>query len=395
MKVIEEVKTVPVHSLGISQIIVYGSLFYVFALIKSSIAEKLNLSLEIVALTVSLSLFIHVVTSIHVGVLIDKHGGMRVMSIGLLVGALGLFTLGLSDTLYSFIFSMFLVGIAFSLASYNIAFSTAIQLDDKNSRHHITVITFYGAIASSLVWLIVGKLLPDFGLEITCYFLSLCLLLMGVHFFVSSFFKNTGKISKKIETFVSMKFSQLIPRDKKIIIFLMALGFIQYLIFATTALSLVDYFSIKFEVYYLAVVLASIYGPFQLVGRLIEMGLANKFDARNTGFIAAIVMPCSLILLFSSNYSICILSMALFGMSNGLLTVTNGYLPNLFFEPSIIGRIKGYIGAPTALGMSCAPFISGIFSENLNALLVLMILLSLIPIVSIFLLKREQQRAFI
>ena len=76
----------------------------------------------------------------------------------------------------------------------------------------------------------------------------------------------------------------------------MALGFIQYLIFATTALSLVDYFSIKFEVYYLAVVLASIYGPFQLVGRLIEMGLANKFDARNTGFIAAIVMPCSLIL---------------------------------------------------------------------------------------------------
>ena len=40
---------------------------------------------------------------------------------------------------------------------------------------------------------------------------------------------------KKIETFVSMKFSQLISRDKKIIIFLMALGFIQYLIFATTA----------------------------------------------------------------------------------------------------------------------------------------------------------------
>ena len=166
MKVIEEVKTVPVHSLGISQIIVYGSLFYVFALIKSSIAEKLNLSLEIVALTVSLSLFIHVVTSIHVGVLIDKYGGMRVMSIGLLVGGLGLFALGLSNTLYSFIFSMFLVGIAFSMASYNIAFSTAIQLDDKNSRRHITVITFYGAIASSLVWLIVGKLLPDYGLSL-------------------------------------------------------------------------------------------------------------------------------------------------------------------------------------------------------------------------------------
>ena len=66
---------------------------------------------------------------------------------------------------------------------------------------------------------------------------------MGGHFFVYSFFRDTGKISKKTEKFVSLKFSQLISKDKKIILFLMAFGFIQYLIFATTALSLVDYFS--------------------------------------------------------------------------------------------------------------------------------------------------------
>ena len=82
----EEIKSVPVHSLGISQIIAYGSLFYVFALIKSSIAIKLGLGVEIIAFVVSISLFIHVLTSVHVGVLIDKYGGMRVMSIGLLIG---------------------------------------------------------------------------------------------------------------------------------------------------------------------------------------------------------------------------------------------------------------------------------------------------------------------
>ena len=388
----EKIKAVPVHSLGISQIIAYGSLFYVFALLKTSIALKLNLNIEIVALTISLSLFIHVLTSVYVGFLIDKYGGMRVMSIGLFLGSLGLMSLGVSDNLYRFIFSMALVGVSFSMASYNIAFSTAIQLDDKNSRKHITMITFYGAMASSITWLIVGKILPDYGIEITCFFLSFCLFSMGAYFFINSFMKSVGNIDNSSEKFIPLKISALLAKDKKIVLVLMLFGFIQYLIFTTTALSLIDYFALKFSVYYWAVILASVYGPFQLVGRFIEMRLARKYDARNTGLVAALFIPISLLLLFSSDFSVCLLSMALFGMSNGLLTVTNGYLPNLFFEPSVIGRIKGYVGAPTALGMACSPFLSGLFAQNLNILLILMIFLSVIPVGSIFLLKNEKKR---
>ena len=388
----EKIKSVPVHSLGISQIIAYGSLFYVFALLKTSIALKLNLNIEIVALTISLSLFIHVLTSVYVGFLIDKYGGMRVMSIGLFLGSLGLMSLGVSDNLYRFIFSMSLVGVSFSMASYNIAFSTAIQLDDKNSRKHITMITFYGAMASSITWLIVGKILPDYGIEITCFFLSFCLFSIGAYFFINSFMKSVGNIYNSSEKFIPLKISALLAKDKKIVLVLMLFGFIQYLIFTTTALSLIDYFALKFSVYYWAVILASVYGPFQLVGRFIEMRLARKYDARNTGLVAALFIPISLLLLFSSDFSVCLLSMALFGMSNGLLTVTNGYLPNLFFEPSVIGRIKGYVGAPTALGMACSPFLSGLFSQNLNILLILMIFLSVIPVGSIFLLKNEKKR---
>ena len=278
------------------------------------------------------------------------------------------------------------------MASYNIAFSTAIQLDDKNSRKHITMITFYGAMASSITWLIVGKILPDYGIEITCFFLSFCLFSMGAYFFINSFMKSVGNIDNSSEKFIPLKISALLAKDKKIVLVLMLFGFIQYLIFTTTALSLIDYFALKFSVYYWAVILASVYGPFQLVGRFIEMRLARKYDARNTGLVAALFIPISLLLLFSSDFSVCLLSMALFGMSNGLLTVTNGYLPNLFFEPSVIGRIKGYVGAPTALGMACSPFLSGLFSQNLNILLILMIFLSVIPVGSIFLLKNEKKR---
>ena len=54
---------VPVHSLGISQVVAYGAMFYSFAQIKSELAEQLGISLETTTMIVSLSLFINVLIS--------------------------------------------------------------------------------------------------------------------------------------------------------------------------------------------------------------------------------------------------------------------------------------------------------------------------------------------
>jgi MFS family permease len=168
----QEVKTVPVHSLGLSQIISYGALFYVFAQIKIPLSEKIDLDLWITSLVITLSLFIHVINSAYVGLLVDKIGGLKVLSLGLFFGSAGMFGLGVSQDAYSFLLSMVLVGLSFSMSSYNVAFSTAIQLDDTNSRRNITIITFYGAVASSICWLSIGPIHSTFGLDVSFYFLS-------------------------------------------------------------------------------------------------------------------------------------------------------------------------------------------------------------------------------
>ena len=124
---------VPVHSLGISQIVAYGAMFYSFAQIKVELAEKLGMSLETTTMIVSLSLFINVLISSYVGYLIDRSGGLKVLSTGLFIGSIGFISLYFTEDLLGFLFSMLLIGISFSSASYNVAFSTAIQLDDQNS----------------------------------------------------------------------------------------------------------------------------------------------------------------------------------------------------------------------------------------------------------------------
>ena len=84
---------VPVHSLGISQIVSYGTMFYSFAQIKVELAEKLGLTLETTTMIVSLALFINVLISSYVGYLIDRYGGLKVLSNGLFIGSIGFITL--------------------------------------------------------------------------------------------------------------------------------------------------------------------------------------------------------------------------------------------------------------------------------------------------------------
>ena len=382
---------VPVHSMGISQIVAYGAMFYSFAQIKVELAEKLGLSLETTTMIVSLSLFINVLISSYVGYLTDRSGGLKVLSTGLFIGSVGFICLYFTEDLLGFLFSMLLIGISFSSASYNVAFSAAIQLDDQNSRKNITIITFYGAIASSVCWLTIGFLRNYFGLNSIFLMLSLSLFLMGLYFLINLNFKKEKKNEPKkpIEDFVALALSR---KEKVIITILMIFGFTEYLIFSTTALSLIQFFNSNFNDPSIAIVLASVYGPFQLVGRFLEMKFATFLDARLTGLVASAFVPLSLIIILIPNFYVCIIAMALFGMGHGLLTVTGGYVPNLFFEPQVIGRVKGYIWAPTALGMACAPFLSGIFHENMNNLIIFLIALSICPFLSLFFIFKMKTR---
>ena len=383
---------VPVHSLGISQIVSYGAMFYSFAQIKVELAEKLGLTLETTTMIVSLALFINVLISSYVGYLIDRYGGLKVLSNGLFIGSIGFITLFFTNSFLGFLFSMLLIGISFSSTTYNVAFSAAIQIDDQNSRKNITIITFYGAIASSVCWITIGFLRSYFGLNSIFLMLSLFLFLMGLYFLIKmNVQKNEKKNNpkKQIEDLVPLALSQ---KEKVIIAILMIFGFTEYLIFSTTALSLINFFTSNFNDPSVAIILASTYGPFQLVGRFLEMRFATFLDARLTGLIASTIVPISLIIILIPDFYICIIAMALFGMGHGLLTVTGGYVPNLFFEPRVIGRVKGYIWAPTALGMSCAPFLSGVFYENMNNLIIFLLALSVCPILSLLFIFKMQTR---
>ena len=120
------------------------------------------------------------------------------------------------------------------------------------------------------------------------------------------------------------------------------------------------WFKTQFNDLGLAVVLAALYGPFQTVGRLLEMAVGHRFDARITGMIAFIGVPTALILAQQDGLAFAIVAMMIFGMGHGILTVSFGYVTNMYFSADVYGRAKGWITTPRALGTAIGPSLGGV-----------------------------------
>ena len=356
-------RPVPVHALGISQILSYGLMFYAMAVLKEPLAVASGHSETAILTILSLALVLQSLVMPVIGGWADRFGAVKVMRLGFIVGAAGIASLGLitlgDATHYLWLaICFFLIGIGLSMSTYEMAFSAAVQMDERQSRRNISIITFYGGVASSLTWVAIHPLLATFGLLATCLVLSVILLGCSCLMTVLAGKDDTPRLPDHTEL-APFRWSLLKSSEKKALLVLGVSGGLEYLMFAATSLLWIGWFQLKFESLSIAVLLASSYGPFQTVGRILEMKLGRYFDARVTGLVASGVVPLALILAQSDQLALAALAMALFGMGHGVLTVSFGFITNLYFRQEIYGRAKGWASAPRIAGFALGPGFGG------------------------------------
>ena len=375
----------PVHLLGISQIIAYGLLFYAFAPLKAYLAEATGRDQSFILTILSASLILQAVIMPIIGSWCDRIGAMHIMRFGFFIGAVGMFGLGLvSISLFNhwlmLLACFMVVGIGLAMSTYEMAFSAAVQINEAKSRRNISIITFYGGIASSLAWMSIHPLLSSFGLLGACSIISLILAITGFVFQRSAnAYQSGAKTSDISKPKAVFSWSQLTGSEKGALILLSCSGATEYILFSATTLLWINWFDAKFDSLALAVILASTYGPFQTVGRLIEMILGHKYDARITGLIACVFVPSSLFCVASDSLIMSFIGMALFGMGHGVLTVSYGFITNLYFRAEIYGRAKGIIATPRVIGSALGPSIGGLlFAYDEDLFIKSMIVVSLI-----------------
>ncbi|MGB1919269.1 MAG: MFS transporter [Candidatus Puniceispirillales bacterium] len=351
--------SVPVHGLGISQIISYGFLFYAFAQLKIPLAERLGVHAGDVLVGVTISLLVNGVLAPLVGYWFDRLGALRVLAIGLVIGSISLIYLTWCTSFPMFIGAMVILGVGFSMCNYEAAFSAAVQIDETASRRNISIITFYGGVASSLTWLMIAPLMHYFGFVMTMYVLAFMQLVMAVWVVIMSRQTKHHHPERGTMPMEPFRWTELTRAEKIALITLALSSAFEYLSFGAVALMLIQWYQEVFGVAGLAVLLASIYGPFQVIGRVLEMRFGAKHDARYTAIIAFVMVPTAVILIQHPSIILVAIGMALFGMGHGILTVSFGYITNMYFRAAVYGRAKGWISTPRALGMAMGPLVAG------------------------------------
>src|SRR2546430_857567 len=161
--------------LGVTEILAWGTIFYPPVLTVPLIAHERGWSTSFAMGGFSLALLTAGLVSPRVGLLIDRYGGHRVMSVGSLLAALGLALIVYAAHPAAYLAVWALLGAATAASLYDPAFATLGRIFGAAARRPITALTLAGGFASTVSWPVTHVLLEAFGWRGT-YFVYAALL---------------------------------------------------------------------------------------------------------------------------------------------------------------------------------------------------------------------------
>src|SRR5215467_14473405 len=149
--------------LGVTQILAWGAIFYPPVLTVPLIAAERGWSMTFSMAGFSLALLTAGLVSPRVGLMIDRHGGHRVMPVGALLAALGLVLIVYVEHPAAYLAVWMLLGVATAASLYDPAFATLGRIFGTAARRAITALTLAGGFASTVSWPTTHLLLEAIG----------------------------------------------------------------------------------------------------------------------------------------------------------------------------------------------------------------------------------------
>jgi MFS family permease len=157
-----------IPSLGITQILAWGSTFYLLAVLGPLISKDTGWKYELVVGGVSVALLVAGVAAPRVGHIIARRGGRPVLAFGAVVLATGLTAVGLAPNPISYIAGWAVIGLGMSASLYDAAFSTLGTLYGRESRGAIVWVTLFGGFSSTVCWPLSALMATQLGWRGTC-----------------------------------------------------------------------------------------------------------------------------------------------------------------------------------------------------------------------------------
>jgi MFS family permease len=358
--------------LGVTQILAWGSSYYLLAVLAKPIAHDTGWPLAWIVGGLSLGLLVAGIVSPRVGHGIQRLGGRLVLATSAIFLALGLIGLALSPNLPMYIAAWLVLGIGMGAGLYDAAFATLGRLYGQRARKAITTLTLFGGFASTLCWPLSAMLVSEFGWR------NACLIYAGIHLAVLLplyAFALPREERRETSTAVASRapegrgtdINQPVPTESKALFALMALVIaISSMISALLSVHLLTILQARDIALTAAVALGAIVGPAQVGARAIEMMIARFHHPIWTKLASSVFVATGVGLLWAG-LPIMAAALIFYGAGIGIESIARGTLPLAVFGERHYPTIMGQIALPSLIGQAVSPSVGAVLIDGLGA----------------------------
>jgi MFS family permease len=349
-------RAIPV--LGVTQILSWGTIFYTPVLIVPLMVRDRGWSMSFTMGGFSVGLLVAGLAAPTMGRLVDRYGGHVVMTVGSLIGALGLLLIVQASNPIAYMAVWTVLGVAMAANLYDAAFASIGRIFGVAARRPITALTLIGGFASTVSWPATHFLLDAIGWRST--YLVYAALLAGVAapLHALALPRSHAETAPPPAPDAPPPAKVLPPYGLPFI--LVAAAFASYA-FVPSAMSahLLAIFARSGIDAGTVVWIGALFGPAQVGARLIEFTFGRNVHplwvARFA--LAGLLLAFAVLALFGISPATAAVFALMFGGANGLITITRGAVPLALFGASGYGRLIGRLAGPFLLMQAAAPVV--------------------------------------
>lgn len=364
---------IAVIALGLTQIMTWGTTFYVLGVLGTPIGAELRWSAGVVYSGFAIALLVGSLTSTFTGSLLDIYGGRVIMSVGSISITLGLLALSMISDIIGYLAAWAYIGLAMRLTLYDAAFAALVQVAPSRGRRAISYLTLFGGFASTIFWPIAHYLNERVGWRDTLVVFAFVNLLicLPLHWWGISKIPEgpEHRSTQEADRQRALEGQPLQgrPRTMAIVLFAFVMSLTAF-VFGVSSLQLVVLLGQLGLSAAAAVWIASLKGVAQVAGRIAEIRWGQHLRAMTVARVALGGLFFSMIILVVSGGSVTmiVLFTLIMGASQGVVTIVRGAVPLALFGVDGYGRILGIISTPIMVVNALSPAAYAVLSDTVG-----------------------------
>jgi MFS family permease len=342
-----------VAALSLTQLIGWGSTFWLPAVTGPAMAQDLGMTLPMVMAGPTVMLVVMAAASWPLGGIFERHGARPVMVVGSLMGAAGLLLTAFSTGIVTYLLSWFVLGMAGACMLTTPAQVAVAEVAGDRARQALSLLLLLGGLTSTVMWPLTGLLQAELGWRmVIAIYAALTLFVCAPLHWAMLARRPREKREQKSASVTDQTASIDLPRFALMATSLAANGFVTW----GFALTIIILFEAKGLDSTAALGAAAFIGIAQWGGRMVDIVGGKRVSGLLTGLFASALFPVSfVVLMLADGFVGTVLFATLYGIAGGITAIARSTLALEIFPAGAYARASARLAVPLNLSFAVAP----------------------------------------